>query len=130
MAFTLEFITAKSSKGRSPSFSTKSNKKLKSKEPSSSSLQPMGASVSVVSSPTPSSFKHVAHIGFNQTSGVIETSKNLDLAFQDILAELRKQTGCEVTENVALEQLDSLQGFWNDVGTVQRNMSNRVVPAN
>ena len=127
------FHPAKSPKGRSRSLSVKSvksHKKSKSKEHSPPPLPSTGISTSVISSPTPDSFKHIAHIGFNRTNGVIETSQNLDPSFQEILAELQVQTGSTVTESVVLEHLDFVQGFWKDVGSVQRSASNRPLAAN
>jgi len=67
----------------------------------------------MVSSPTLNSFKHIAHIGFDQTKGAIETSKNLDQTYQDALADLRIRTVSDVAEKVILEQ-DFLQSFWKD----------------
>ncbi|KAJ3553507.1 hypothetical protein NP233_g12627 [Leucocoprinus birnbaumii] len=128
MTLTSEPFTAKSSKGRSRSLSIKSNRKSKSKASSSSSPRTGGISAAVVSSPT--SFKHVGHIGFNQMSGAVETSKDLDPAFREIMGDLRMQTGSNVTENIVLEHLDFVQGFWKDVGSMQRSMSSRPVPAN
>ncbi len=84
----------------------------------------------MISSPTPDSFKHIAHIGFNQANGVIETSKNLDPSFREILADLQVQTGNTVAESVVLEHLDFVQGFWKDIETVQRSVSGRPVVAN
>lgn len=84
----------------------------------------------MISSPTPDSFKHLAHIGLNQTNGTIETSKDLDPSFREILADLRMQTGSNVTESVVLEHLDFIQGFWKDIDTIQRGISSRPVVAN
>lgn len=61
-------------------------------------------------------------------SGAIETSKNLDPAFREILADLRMQTKSDVTESAVLEHLDFVQGFWKDIGTVQRSTGSRPVP--
>jgi len=49
------------------------------------------------------SFKHIAHIGFDQTEGAIEASKNLDQTYRDVLADLRIQTASDVTEKVIFE---------------------------
>jgi hypothetical protein len=78
----------------------------------------------------PDSFKHIAHIGLNRNSGTIETSKDLDPALRDILADLQIQTSSGVTERVVLEHLDFIQGYWKDVNTIQRSTSSRPVAAN
>ncbi|KAF9453318.1 hypothetical protein P691DRAFT_658805 [Macrolepiota fuliginosa MF-IS2] len=125
MTLNLGPTIAKSPKSRSRSLSTKSNKKHKLREPSSPP-----PSTLTISSPAPDSFRHVAHIGFNHTSGALETSKNLDPSFREILADLQMQTGSNVTESVVLEHLDFVQGFWKDIDTIQRSASSRPVVVN
>jgi len=65
----------------------------------------------MVSPPALNSFKHIAHIGFDQTKGTIEASKNLDQTYRDVLADLRIQTASDVTEKVIFEH-DLFQSFW------------------
>ena len=61
-------------KSQSCNFSSK----LRLRELSPSPAKVIGISDVMVSSPTLNSFKHIAHIRFNQTKEDIEASKNLN----------------------------------------------------
>lgn len=104
------------SKSRSRSFSSK----LRLRELSPSSAKVAGISGVTVSSPTPNSFKHIAHIGFDQTKGDIEASKNLDPTYRDALAGLQIRIGSDVTDKGTISKTS---------GKVRRNASKEPVLA-
>ena len=69
---------------------------------------------SLISSPAPLSFKHVAHVGVNR-DGVFEASKGLEGSWTDMLRDLQ---GHGVSE-VALRQSNFGDGFWKGVEAIR-----------
>ncbi|KAF8964752.1 hypothetical protein BDZ97DRAFT_1659676 [Flammula alnicola] len=70
---------------------------------------------SMISSPAPQSFKHVAHVGVNE-EGVFEASKDLDSAWKTMLADLQ---GHGVSEAIVMRHSDFVDGFWKGVEAIR-----------
>ena len=70
---------------------------------------------SIISSPAPDSFRHVAHVGVN-ANGVFEASKSLDDSWTEMLTKLQ---GHGVSEAVVIKHHDFVDGFWKGVEAVQ-----------
>jgi hypothetical protein len=83
------------------------------------STRPGRLSPSMISSPNPNSFVHVAHVAVNK-NGVIETSKGIDPSWSTILADLQ---GHGVSQNVVLEDLDFGREVLKDVEAMKRSNS-------
>lgn len=86
---------------------------------SKSSVNPI--SRSIISSPAPDSFRHVAHVGVN-ANGVFEASKNLDASWKEMLTQLQ---GHGVSEAVVIKHQDFVDGFWKGVESIQRIESSK-----
>jgi len=69
---------------------------------------------SMISSPAPLSFRHVAHVGVNK-DGVFEASKGLEGAWTDMLRDLQ---GHGVSEAM-LRQSNFGDGFWKGVDAIR-----------
>lgn len=69
---------------------------------------------SLISSPAPLSFKHVAHVGVNK-DGVFEASRGLESSWTDMLRDLQ---GHGVSE-AALRQSNFGDGFWKGVEAIR-----------
>ncbi|KDR77246.1 hypothetical protein GALMADRAFT_66492 [Galerina marginata CBS 339.88] len=69
----------------------------------------------MISSPAPHSFKHVAHVGVNK-EGVFEASKDLDSAWRAMLADLQ---GHGVSEAIVVRHSDFVDGFWKGVEAIR-----------
>ena len=76
---------------------------------------------SIISSPAPDSFRHVAHVGVN-ANGVFEASKSLDTSWKEMLSQLQ---GHGVSEAVVIKHHDFVDGFWKGVETIQRIESSK-----
>ena len=76
---------------------------------------------SLISSPAPDSFRHVAHVGVN-ANGVFEASKSLDDSWKDMLTKLQ---GHGVSEAVVIKHHDFVDGFWKGVEAIQGNESSK-----
>lgn len=70
----------------------------------------------LISSPTPNSFKHVAHIGVNK-EGLFETTKDLGDHWNAMLTDLQ---GHGVSEAVVLQHSDFVEGFWKGFEAAQK----------
>jgi len=77
---------------------------------------------SMISSPAPDSFRHVAHVGVNQ-KGVFEASKNLGATWKEMLTQLQ---GHGVSEAVVVRHHDFVDGFWKGVEAIQRIESSKM----
>jgi len=82
----------------------------------SKSLSINSISRSMISSPAPDSFRHVAHVGVNE-NGVFEASKDLDASWKEMLTQLQ---GHGVSEAVVIRHSDFLDGFWKGVEAIKR----------
>jgi len=71
---------------------------------------------SMISSPAPDSFRHVAHVGVN-ANGIFEASKDLDASWKEMLTQLQ---GHGVSEAIVIQHHDFVDGFWKGVETTQR----------
>jgi len=69
--------------------------------------RPRRVSTSMISSPQPNSFVHLAHVGVNQ-EGIIETSKDIDPHWAILVKQL---SGYGVTQSICEENLDFIEGF-------------------
>jgi hypothetical protein len=76
---------------------------------------------SLISSPAPDSFRHVAHVGVN-ANGIFEASKDLDASWKEMLTQLQ---GHGVSEAVVLKHHDFVDGFWKGVEAIQRIESSK-----
>ena len=76
---------------------------------------------SIISSPAPDSFRHVAHVGVN-ANGVFEASKNLDASWNEMLTQLQ---GHGVSEAVVIKHHEYVDGFWKGVEAIQRVESSK-----
>lgn len=88
----------------------------KSPRPKNSKSKPISISRSMISSPAPESFRHVAHVGVNQ-DGVFEASKDLDTSWKDMLTKLQ---GHGVSEAIIIKHGDFVDGFWTGVEAIKR----------
>jgi len=70
---------------------------------------------SMISSPAPHSFKHVAHVSVNK-DGIFEASKDLDSAWKTMLADLQ---GHGVSEAIVVRHSDFVDGFWKGVEAIR-----------
>ena len=70
---------------------------------------------SLISSPAPDSFRHVAHVGVN-SNGLFEASKSLDDSWKEMLTQLQ---GHGVSEAVVIKHHDFVDGFWKGVEAIQ-----------
>lgn len=61
----------------------------------------------VISAPSPASFVHVSHIGFN-ADGIIEASGNVDPSWEVLIKGLQ---GHGISREVVLQNLDFVEGF-------------------
>ncbi|KAF8803352.1 hypothetical protein BYT27DRAFT_7195667 [Phlegmacium glaucopus] len=71
---------------------------------------------SMISSPAPDSFRHVAHVGVNK-EGVFEASKDLDASWTEMLTQLQ---GHGVSEAIVIRDYDFVEGFWTGVEAIKR----------
>jgi Wiskott-Aldrich syndrome protein len=76
---------------------------------------------SMISSPAPDSFRHVAHVGVN-AKGVFEATKSLDPSWKEMLTQLQ---GHGVSEAVVMKHHDFVDGFWRGVEAIQGNESSK-----
>ena len=76
---------------------------------------------SMISSPAPDSFRHVAHVGVN-SNGVFEATKSLDASWKEMLTQLQ---GHGVSEAVVMKHHDFVDGFWRGVEAIQGNESSK-----
>jgi neural Wiskott-Aldrich syndrome protein len=76
---------------------------------------------SIISSPAPDSFRHVAHVGVN-ANGVFEASKSLDDSWKEMLTKLQ---GHGVSEAVVIKHHDFVDGFWKGVEAIQGTESSK-----
>jgi len=72
---------------------------------------PMRLLTSMISSPAPGTFKHVAHVGVDE-KGDIEVSEDIEPGWTMMLQELR---GYGVNEVVMRKERDFIDGFWSGV---------------
>jgi len=99
-------------------YGTESPKKTHRKNRSSKSSS---ISRSLISSPAPDSFRHVAHVGVN-SNGVFEASKSLDDSWKEMLTQLQ---GHGVSEAVVVKHQDFVEGFWKGVEAIQGDESSK-----
>lgn len=71
---------------------------------------------SMISSPAPDSFKHLAHVGVNK-DGIFEVSKDIDPLWKDMLTKLQ---GHGVSEAIVNRHQDFVEGFLKGVETIQK----------
>lgn len=69
--------------------------------------RPRRVDPSTISAPAPASFVHIAHVGIN-AKGMIETSKDLDPAWQILVQDLQAYG---VSHDVVEENVDFVEGF-------------------
>jgi len=69
--------------------------------------RPRRVDPSTISAPAPASFVHIAHVGIN-TKGMIETSKDIDPAWQILVQDLQAYG---VSHDVVEENVDFVEGF-------------------
>ncbi|KAH9474695.1 hypothetical protein JR316_0013160 [Psilocybe cubensis] len=70
---------------------------------------------SLISSPAPQSFKHIAHVGVNK-DGLFEASKDLDSAWKIMLEDLQ---GHGVSDAIVVRQSNFVDGFWKEVEAIR-----------
>ncbi|PPQ92182.1 hypothetical protein CVT25_008956 [Psilocybe cyanescens] len=70
---------------------------------------------SLISSPAPHSFKHIAHVGVNK-EGLFEASKDLDGAWKTMLEDLQ---GHGVSDAIVVRQSNFVDGFWKEVEAIR-----------
>jgi len=102
-------------------YGTESPKKTHRQKHRSSKSSISSISRSMISSPAPDSFRHVAHVGVN-ANGVFEATKSLDTSWKEMLTQLQ---GHGVSEAVVMKHHDFGDGFWKGVEAIQGNESSK-----
>jgi len=102
-------------------YGTESPKKTHRQKNRSSKSSINSISRSMISSPAPDSFRHVAHVGVN-ANGLFEATKSLDPSWKEMLTQLQ---GHGVSEAVVMKHHDFVDGFWKGVEAIQGNESSK-----